>query len=71
MPEIVPLWLKNRNQRIHMGGLMRGCWCRCRCGSYIKGAYTWSHTSVKEKMCLSGGKYTQGRLYAEKYDIGS
>ena len=24
VPEMVPLWLKNRNQRIHMGGLMRG-----------------------------------------------
>ena len=23
VPEIVPLWLKNRNQRVHMGGLIR------------------------------------------------
>ena len=23
VPEIVPLWLKNRNQRVHTGGLMR------------------------------------------------
>ena len=22
--DIVPLWLKNRNQRVHTGGLMRG-----------------------------------------------
>ena len=26
--EIVPLWLKNRNQRIHMGGLIWGAYTR-------------------------------------------
>ena len=24
MPEIEPLWHRNRNQRVHTGGLMRG-----------------------------------------------
>ena len=24
VPELVPLWLKNRNHRVHAGGLMRG-----------------------------------------------
>ena len=26
VPEIVPLWLKNRNQRVHTVGLMRARW---------------------------------------------
>ena len=53
VPEIVPLWLKNRNQHAHMGTLMR--W-----GEHMQGwAYTWSSTSVREKVGLSawgGGK---------------
>ena len=48
VPEIVPLRLKTRNQRVHTGGLMR------------RGAYTWSNTSVKEKMGLSAGGPIRG-----------
>ena len=43
VPEIVPLWLKNRNQRIQTGGLMRG-----------RGANTWSNRSV-EDLSAGGG----------------
>ena len=50
VPEIVLLWLKNRNQCVHTGGLI--------CG----GAYTWSNRSVKEKVGLSVGAYTWGGL---------
>ena len=42
MSKIVPLWLKNRNQRVDTGG-----------GVYTRGAYTWTNTSVKEKVHLS------------------
>ena len=49
VPEIVPLWLKNRNQRVHMGGLM----------SEGGGAYTWSNTSVKGKVGLYTGAHRQ------------
>ena len=41
MPEIVPRWLESRNQHVHTGGLKR------------MRAYTWSNTSVKEKVGLS------------------
>ena len=44
VPETVPLWLKNRNQRVYTFGLMRA-----------EGAYTWSKTSVKDKEGLSVG----------------
>ena len=57
VPEIVPLWLKNRkkyqNQRVHTGGRMSR-------GAYMRGAYTWSNKSVKEKVGLSAGAYTRG-----------
>ena len=57
VPESAPLWLRNRNQRVHMGGLMRE-------GAYIMGGgeiYTWSNTSAKEKVGLSaGGLYAAG-----------
>ena len=36
VPEIVPLWLKNRNQRVHAGGLMRGV-ANMRRGGLIRG----------------------------------
>ena len=39
VPEIVPLWLKNRNQFVHTGGLMP--W-----GTYMRRGYAWSNTSV-------------------------
>ena len=55
VPEIVPLWLKNRNQRVHMGGLMHG-------GAYMRGAYTRSNTSVLEKVGLSAGEAIGGGL---------
>ena len=32
VPEIVPFWLKNQNQRVHAGGLMRG-------EAYVRGLY--------------------------------
>ena len=55
VPEIVLLWLKNRNQRVHTGGLMRG-W------AYTRRAYIWSDRSVKEKVGLSAeGAYTWRR----------
>ena len=35
VPEIVPLWLKNRDQRVHTGGIMRrGVYMRG--GLYVK-----------------------------------
>ena len=51
VPEIVPLWFKNRNQRVICAG-----------GSYKGGGgtYTRSNTSVKEKMGLSVGGAYQG-----------
>ena len=52
--EIVPLWLKNRNQRVHTAGLCA-----------LAGAYTWSNISVKEKVGLSaGGIYARGNTVA-------
>ena len=36
------------NQGIHTGWLIRG-------GAYMRGGYTWSKTSVKEKEGLSAG----------------
>ena len=54
VPKIVPLWLKNRNQRVYTGGLMRGSLIRGR-------AYTWSNTSAKEKVgLLQEGLYAVG-----------
>ena len=47
--------LKNRNQRIHTGGLMHR-------GGGGGGAYTSSNTSVKEKVGLSEGGCTRGDL---------
>ena len=46
--EIVLLWLKNWNQCVDIGGggLMRGV-------DYMRGAYTWSNTCVKENVSLS------------------
>ena len=36
----------------------------------MKGAYTWSNTSVKEKVGLSAGGYTrEGGYRGEKYGI--
>ena len=49
VPEIVPLWLKNRKQTIHAGGIMDG---GCL---YEGGTYTWSRRSVKQKVGLSAG----------------
>ena len=47
--EIIPLWLKNQDQRVDRGGegggLMRG-------EDYTRGAYTWSNTCVKENVSL-------------------
>ena len=43
---------ENRNQGIHTGWLIHG-------GTYMRGAYTWSKTSVTEKeglsVCVCGG----------------
>ena len=38
VPEIVPLWLKNRNQHVHMGTLMRwgGGGAYARVGLYVE-----------------------------------
>ena len=58
--EIVPLWLKNRNQRVDTGGGL------CAEGG---GAYTWSNTSVKEKVGLSAEGPIRGGLIEEKYGI--
>ena len=52
------LWLKNCTQHDTTGGLM--------CGEgYMRMAYMWRHTRVKEKGGLSG----KGCLYMEKYSI--
>ena len=56
VPEIVPLWLKNRNQRVHTGGLIRG------------EAYTWSNTSVKEKVAYLWGPI-RGRAYRRRSTV--
>ena len=63
VPDIAPLWLKNReknrNQRVNRGGLMCG-------GAYMRGAYTWSNTGVKEKGGLiCGGLYAGGLIGGE------
>ena len=52
--KIILLWLKKRNQRVHTGELIYG-------GLYER-AYTWSNTSVQEKVGLSPGVYA-GDLY--------
>ena len=54
--EIVPLWLKNRNQCVDMrGGLTHGV-------GYARGAYTWSNTRVKENVSLSVERPIHGEL---------
>ena len=55
VPEIVLLWLKNRNQRVHTGRLMRGG------DLYEGGAYTWNNTIVKKKVGLSARGPIRGR----------
>ena len=49
VPEIIPLWLKNQNQHVHICGLMDG--------GGGGGAYKLSNTSVKEKVGLFTEKY--------------
>ena len=65
--EIVPLWLKNRNQCVKIGGrgggegegLMRGV-------DYTREAYTWSNIHVKENVSLSVERLIHGELYRQR-----
>ena len=62
-PEIEPLWLKNRNQRFHKGGLLRTG------GGYVKGAYTWDNRSVKERVGLSPGRTYTREAYRRRNTV--
>ena len=55
---------KNRNQRVHMGGLVRR-------GAYMSEAYTRRNISGKEEVGLSAGEPIRGGggLQEEKYGI--
>ena len=57
--EIVPLWLKNRNQLVDMGG--RGGEGGETWSGLYEGAYTWDNTRVKENVSLS----VEGPIHGE------